>query len=64
MVVTLHVPDVVPPTLTVAVVVVNETEAEVWRMAIVSPGINPVTVVLPHELLRAIAVQPVPHVAV
>lgn len=64
-VVTVHVLDVVPPTVTVAVLAVVEVEAEVCFIAIVSPVWKPLTAdVLKAAPLRDIAVQPVPHVAV
>ena len=57
-------PEVGGPTGTVAVGAVLALADDVWRIAIVSPSVKPVTVVPPHEPLRAIAVQPVPQVAV
>lgn len=56
-VVTVQVPDVVPPTVTVAVVATPPVTEEVWRMAIVSPATNPASVVPPHTPLRAMSVQ-------
>ena len=57
LVVTDHVPDVVVPTVTVALVTVLTPADEVCRIAMVSPEEKPATVVLPHEPLRAMAVQ-------
>src|ERR1017187_5064522 len=56
-VVTVQVPDVVPPTVAVAIAAVPALALDVWRMAMVSPATNPATVVPPQLPLRAIAVQ-------
>lgn len=56
-VVTVQVPDVLVPTVTVAVVAVLTLAEDVWRMAIVSLG-RKTPVVVPQVPLRAMAVQP------
>ena len=58
-VVTLHVPEVVVPTVTVAVFAVLAVEEVAKEMAMVSPVTKPVAVVPYQVPLRAMPVQPV-----